>query len=192
MPSDRTRGNGPKSEHRRCPPNIRKDFLTVRVTEHWVESLILEILKSHLDMGLGNLCWVARLKVVGPGNFQKSLHTSALLGLCGSMNSREKGPQTIRMLNSVLPACRQQENIWLSWHHPHTTGHRILSCPLTDLKTPHEAKNHNLNCDWSQNHKYINCWTPPNLKHRDVLPDRFKSLRYSTQHFSFHKGQVLW
>lgn len=118
VPSNRTRGSGPKSEHRRCPLNIRKDFLTVRVTEHQhslprevVESLTLEILKSQLDMGLGNLCWVALLKVDGPGDLQKSLQTSALLRLCGSMNTREKEPQTITMLNSVLSICRQQENI---------------------------------------------------------------------------------
>ncbi|KFW09687.1 hypothetical protein N327_05914, partial [Fulmarus glacialis] len=45
----------------RFPPNIRKRFFTVRVTEHWhrlpgevVESPSLEIFESHLDMVLGN------------------------------------------------------------------------------------------------------------------------------------------
>ena len=56
-------GHGHKLKHRRVPLNIRKHFFTMRVTEHWhrlprevVESLSLEIFKSHLDTVLGN--WV--------------------------------------------------------------------------------------------------------------------------------------
>jgi len=59
VPSDGTRGNEHKLKHRRFPPNIRKCFFTVRVTELWhrlpreiVESLSLEIFKSHLYMVL--------------------------------------------------------------------------------------------------------------------------------------------
>ncbi|KFP98211.1 hypothetical protein N329_02278, partial [Haliaeetus albicilla] len=54
--------NEHKLKHRRFPLNIRKSFFTVRVTEQWrrlprevVESPSLVILKSHLDMVLGNL-----------------------------------------------------------------------------------------------------------------------------------------
>ncbi|KAK4816119.1 hypothetical protein QYF61_011355 [Mycteria americana] len=66
---DRTRGNGHTLKHRQLPPNIRKHFFTVRVTEHWhrlprdvMESPSLEILKSHLDAVLGNRLWVALLE----------------------------------------------------------------------------------------------------------------------------------
>ncbi|KAK4826343.1 hypothetical protein QYF61_007452 [Mycteria americana] len=61
VPSNRTRSSEHKLKHRRFPLNIRKHFCTVRVTEHWhrlprevVESPCFEILKSHLDMVLGN------------------------------------------------------------------------------------------------------------------------------------------
>ncbi|KFV78399.1 hypothetical protein N308_05559, partial [Struthio camelus australis] len=54
--------NGHKLNHRQFCLNVRKNFFTVRVTEHWhrlprevVESPSLEIFKSHLDTILGNV-----------------------------------------------------------------------------------------------------------------------------------------
>ncbi|KFV80967.1 hypothetical protein N308_12093, partial [Struthio camelus australis] len=54
--------NGHKLNHRQLHLNLRKNFFTVRVTEHWnrlprgvVESPSLEIFKSRLDVILGNM-----------------------------------------------------------------------------------------------------------------------------------------
>jgi len=53
VPSDRTRGNGHKMKHRKVHLNIRKNYFTLRVMEHWnrlprevVESPSLEIFKT--------------------------------------------------------------------------------------------------------------------------------------------------
>jgi len=59
VPSNRTRGNGHNLKHRKFRLNRRKNFFTLRVTEHWnrlprqaVESPSLEIFKIHPDVVL--------------------------------------------------------------------------------------------------------------------------------------------
>jgi len=72
VPSDRTRGNGHTLKQRKFQLNRRKNFFTLRVTEHWnrlpresVESPSLEIFKPRLDKVLCSLLWVTLLRQGG-------------------------------------------------------------------------------------------------------------------------------
>jgi len=62
VPSDSTRGKGHKLNHSNFRLNIRKNFFSLRVTEHWkrlprevVESPFLEIFKTRLNTVLCSL-----------------------------------------------------------------------------------------------------------------------------------------
>ncbi|PKU34515.1 hypothetical protein llap_15179 [Limosa lapponica baueri] len=62
VPSDRTRGNGHKAEHRKIHLDMWKNFFTLRTSETWnrlprelVESPSLEIFKTCLDAFLSSL-----------------------------------------------------------------------------------------------------------------------------------------
>ena len=62
MCSNRTRSNGLKVEHRKFYTDMQKNLFMVRMMEHWnrlprgiVESLSMEIFKTHLDAHLCNL-----------------------------------------------------------------------------------------------------------------------------------------
>jgi len=62
VPSNRTRDNRHKLKHRKFRLNMRKNFFTLRVTEHWkrlprkvVDSASLEIFKTRLDKVLCSL-----------------------------------------------------------------------------------------------------------------------------------------
>ena len=84
VPSDTTRGTGNK--HRKFLLNMRKNFFTVRVTEHWdrlprraVDSPSLEIFKTHLDASLCNLIYGTCFSRGAGGDLQRSLPTPMIL-----------------------------------------------------------------------------------------------------------------
>jgi len=87
VPSDRTRGNGHKLKQSKFQLNMRKNFFTLRMTEHWnrlprgaVESPSLEIFKIRLDKVLCSLLWVTLLwQGVGLGDPQRVLPTPNIL-----------------------------------------------------------------------------------------------------------------
>jgi len=70
--SDRTRDNRNKVKHRKFHLNMRKNFFTLRVTEHWnrlprgiVESPSLEMFKTCLDTVLCSMLQVTLLQLGG-------------------------------------------------------------------------------------------------------------------------------
>lgn len=86
-PSNRTRHNRHKLKHRKLHLNMRKSFLTLRVTKHWtrlpaelVECPSLEILKICLDRIMCSLLYMNLLQHgIGLDDLQMSLPTPTIL-----------------------------------------------------------------------------------------------------------------
>jgi len=86
VPSNRTRGGGHKLKQRKFQLNMRKNFFTLRVAEHWTRVPIevvespLEIFKTCLDAVLCSLLWVTlHWQGVGLDDPQRSLPTPNIL-----------------------------------------------------------------------------------------------------------------
>ena len=117
VPSDRTRGNGHKLQHRQFHLNMRKNFFTLRVTEPWhrlpreaVESPSLETFKTHLDMNsvqpaLGEPALAGGPHLFCSKHFERQL-TSLGMSVCWlslGMDKRAAGEGLTGRINRTLP-----------------------------------------------------------------------------------------
>ena len=75
VPSNRARGNRHRLKYRKFHQNMRKDFFTVRATEHWnrLPREVMQMFSTHLHAVLCNLLqgtWFSR--GIGLGDLQRS------------------------------------------------------------------------------------------------------------------------
>lgn len=140
VPSDRTKGNDHKPEHRRCHLNIRKHFFTVWVARHWqklpkkaVESPTLKIFKSHLEIALGSLVWVSLLEQRGHENQELWASFSHLFPALRILNStvswslQSRLPLTIIFPTSCLLVCMRSRRA------PDTLNFRLREANNLDI-----------------------------------------------------------
>lgn len=81
-------GNGHKLNHGRFPQNIRKQFSSGKVTEHWYKLRSLHPWRSSKAVWTQSLAsssgWPCLSRVVGPDDFQRCLLTQPF---CDAVNS---------------------------------------------------------------------------------------------------------